>query len=134
MAVPDLTDRQYEALAGFRYALRKFLRFSEQAAVDAGLTPAQHQVLLAVRGSSVPPSVSDLAELLQHRHHSVVELIDRAEAAGLVARSVDPDDARRHRVGLTAAGASTLALLTAAHRGELRRFRSEMGTVLAELG
>src|SRR5919205_1305408 len=101
----DLADGEYRALARFRYALRKFLRFSEEEARRAGLTPAQHQLLLVIRGfPDGAPSVSDLAERLQQRHHSVVELVDRAEAAGLVWREEDHSDRRRHLVRLTAAG------------------------------
>src|SRR5690606_30729116 len=89
-----LSDRDYRALAEFRSALRRFLHFSEQAAREAGITPAQHQLLLAVRGFAGPgtPVVGDLAEALQLRHHSTVELVDRAERAGLVTRVPDPDD------------------------------------------
>lgn len=131
----DLGDGEYRALAHFRYALRKFLRFSEEEARRAGLTPAQHQLLLVVRGFAAehPPSVSDLAERLQQRHHSAVELVDRAEVAGLVWREEDPADRRRHLVRLTPFGAATLARLSVAHRHELRRFEQEMADVLQEL-
>jgi DNA-binding MarR family transcriptional regulator len=133
--VDDLAEGEYRALARFRYALRKFLRFSEEEARRAGLTPAQHQLLLVVRGFPVDhaPSVSDLAERLQQRHHSVVELLDRAEAAGLVWREEDPTDRRRHLVRLTPSGGATLARLSVAHRRELRRFEREMADVLHEL-
>ncbi len=131
-----LADGEYQALARFRYALRVFLRFSEDAAREAGLTPGQHQLLLAVRGfpDGEPPSIGDLARWLQHRHHSTVELVDRAEAAGLVTRLADPSDARRQRLALTDRGATVLESLSAAHRTELRRFRREMAEVLDELG
>lgn len=130
----DLAESEYRALARFRYALRKFLRFSEEAARAAGITPLQHQLLLAVRGfRDGPPSVSDLAEQLQQRHHSVVELVDRAEEAGLVRRSADPSDGRRHLVALTSSGRTTLAGLYNINRADLRRFRREMSDVLREL-
>jgi len=132
----DWADGDYRALARFRYALRVFLRFSEDAARAAGLTPNQHQLLLAIRGFPGPggaPTVGDLAEQLQLRHHSVVELIDRAAQAGLVTRTTDPEDRRRQRLALTPAGARQLAELTSLHRAELRRFRDEMGPLLAEL-
>lgn len=133
-SVAELADAEYRALARFRHALRKFLRFSEEAARAAGVTPLQHQLLLAIRGfPDGHPSVSDLAEQLQQRHHSVVELIDRAEDAGLVHRSMDPSDGRRHLVDLTEAGRTTLAGLYAANRAELRRFRREMSDLLREL-
>jgi DNA-binding MarR family transcriptional regulator len=131
-----LSDRDYQALARFRYALRVFQRFSEDAARAAGITPAQHQLMLAIRGWSrpVPPTVADLAQLLQLRHHSTVELIQRATAAGLVHSGVDPDDHRRHQIRLTPHGDALLASLSLQHRDELRRFRAEMNDVLRELG
>ena len=130
-----LADGDYRALARFRHALRVFQRFSERAARDAGITPAQHQLLLAVRGhaSEEAPVVNDLAEALQLQHHSVVELIDRAQATGLVWRTTDPDDHRRQQVHLTDAGRDVLETLSVVHRDELRRFRREMVDVLQEL-
>ncbi|HEY8524906.1 MAG TPA: MarR family winged helix-turn-helix transcriptional regulator [Acidimicrobiales bacterium] len=133
----ELSTADYQALARFRHALRVFLRFSEQAAREAGLTPNQHQLLLAVRGWAGPgeaPTIRDLADQLQLEHHSVVELVDRAVAAGLVHRHTDPDDRRRQRLMLTPHGARQLAVLTAAHREELRRFRGEMARILDEIG
>jgi DNA-binding MarR family transcriptional regulator len=99
------------------------------------VTPAQHQLLLSVRGhpGADPPVVGDLAETLQLRHHSVVELIDRAETAGLVRRTLDRTDQRRQRVTLTHAGRALLERLSVIHRDELRRFRREMVDVLHEL-
>lgn len=129
-----LTDAEYRVLARFRAALRKFLRFSENAARSAGITPKQHQLLLAIRGSTEPPSIGDLAEALQLRHHSTVELVDRAVEAGYVHRESDAADRRRQRLELTADGARVLAALSAAHRDELRRFRGEMSQLLRELG
>jgi DNA-binding MarR family transcriptional regulator len=130
-----LRDRDYRTLATFRHALRVFLRFSEDAARSEGLTPNQHQLLLAIRGFPEPdaPTITDAAELLQLQHHSVVELVDRAVDAGLVTRRVDPNDRRRQRLALTAKGSRKLARLTSAHREELRRFRDEMTEVLNEL-
>ena len=131
-----LSDRDYRSLAQFRYALRVFLRFSEDAARAAGVTPAQHQLMLAVKGWSGDgaPAISDLAEFLQLKHHSTVELVQRATAAGLVTTSTDPADHRRQLVGLTAEGDDTLASLSSLHRDELRRFRAEMVDILDELG
>jgi DNA-binding MarR family transcriptional regulator len=130
--VAELSNADYRALARFRYALRVFLRFSEEAARSAGLTPNQHQLLLAVRGwdGDGPPSMSDLAERLQLAPHSTLELARRAEEAGLVELAVDDDDRRRQLVALTPAGRDTLAELTSLHRDELRRFRQEMRDVL----
>lgn len=134
MTERPLTDREYEALARFRQRLRVFLRFSEEAARAEGLSPAQHQLLLAVRGhGSSPPSISDLAEALQLRNHSVVGLVDRADAAGLTASDADPEDARRRLVTLTEEGEAVLHRLSSRHRAELRTFRDEMGDVLRAL-
>lgn len=112
-----------------------FQRFSEDAARDAGVTPAHHQLMLAIKGwpETSPPSVSDLAESLQLRNHSTVELVGRADAAGLVTTSPDPADQRRQLVELTPLGDGILASLSALHRDELRRFRREMNDVLSEL-
>jgi DNA-binding MarR family transcriptional regulator len=130
-----LGDADYRALARFRFALRVFLRFSEDAARDAGVTPNQHQLLLAVRGfPDGAPSITDIAEWLQLRHHSAVELVDRAVEAGLVVRETDATDRRRQRLALTPHGATVLAQLSVAHRDELRRCRREMAEILNELG
>lgn len=124
---------EYELLAGFRHALRVFLRFSEDAARAAGLTPAQHQLLLAVAGHRGAPSLSDLAENLQLRLHSVGELVGRAVDNGLIDRHVDPADNRRVLLELTERGQSLLADLTEQHRDELRRFRDQLLPVLLDL-
>jgi len=130
-----LSDRDYQALARFRAALRRFLRFSEQAAREAGTTPAQHQLLLALRGHGgpEPPVIADLADVLQLRHHSVVELVDRAQEGGLVTRRADPRDLRRQQVSLTPAGRRLLERLSVVHRDELRRFRTQLVDVLRAL-
>jgi DNA-binding MarR family transcriptional regulator len=130
-----LSDNDYRALAQFRHALRVFLRFSEEAARAEGLTPAQHQLLLAIRGhpDHPRPSITDLAEALQLRNNSVVGLVDRADAAGVTASHPDPADARRRLVSLTDAGHAVLERLSDRHRRELRSFRDEMARVLDEL-
>lgn len=122
-----VTPSDYRALAAFRRSLRAFLSFSEQAARAEGLTPAQHQLLLAIKGveSPRPPTIGELADSLKLRHHSVVELVDRAVSAGLVERRHDPDDGRCQRVVPTARGEEKLAALSALHREELRRFKDE---------
>lgn len=122
-----LAEVDYRALARFRRSLRAFLHFSEEAARQAGINPAQHQLLVAIRGAdgSEPPSVGDLAETLMLRHHSAVELINRAQGAGLVLRVEDPSDHRRQRVVLTDLGLAKLRELSSRHREELRRFREE---------
>ena len=131
----QLRDRDYVALARFRYALRVFERFSERAARSHGVTPAQHQLLLAVRGYPFegPPSISGVAELLQQRVHSVVELVDRAVESGLVEKEHDPDDRRRQLLRVTKAGERLLERLSADHREELRRSRRQLADVLAAL-
>ncbi|MEP1123939.1 MAG: MarR family transcriptional regulator [Ilumatobacter sp.] len=132
---PALTDDDYRSLAEFRHALRRFLAFSERAARDHDIPPAQHQLLLAIRGSAPGrhPSTSDLAEVLQLRLHSVGELIDRAESNGFVERQEDPDDARRSLLALTERGRSVLGALSVLHRRELRTFRTELAAILDQL-
>jgi DNA-binding MarR family transcriptional regulator len=118
-----LTAADYENLLQFRTSLRKFLHWSESRAREAGLTPAQHQLMLGVKGHPGidPPTVGDLAEYLLLRHHSAVELIDRAEASGLVQRWRDEGDGRIIRIRLTTEGERRLRQLSAAHLDELRR-------------
>ena len=122
MSSRGVTAAEYRALAEFRHRLRRFLRFSEHAARGAGLEPRQHQLLLAVRGMPAPgaATIGALAERLQLRHHSTVELVDRMEAAGLVRRSRPDDDRRRVVVALTRRGEALLARLSRAHQTELR--------------
>lgn len=134
-AAAPLTDAEYRSLAEFRHALRRFVHFSERAARDHGLTPAQHQLLLAIRGhaTGTAPSTSDLAEVLQLRLHSVGELADRAADNGLVTRQHDPNDARRSLLELTDLGAAQLDALSVLHRRELRQFRTELAAILGEL-
>ncbi len=116
-----VTDAEYEALATARYRIRRFLTFSEAAARDAGVEPQQHQLLLAIRAlpAAEPATVKAIADRLQIRHHSAVELLTRAAAAGLVTRQADPDDARRVTIRLTPRGARVLERLSRQHRGEL---------------
>jgi DNA-binding MarR family transcriptional regulator len=131
---PPLTDEDYGRLLGFRDGLRAFLRWSEDQARAAGLTPAQHQLLLAVRGhEGGDPSVGDVADHLLLRHHSAVELVDRAERAGLVVRRADPADQRVVRVHLTALGRRRLESLARANLEELRRLRGRLTGLWAGL-
>ena len=118
-----LTKQDFEALARFRFGIRRYLRFSEETVRRHGLTPQQYQLLLALKGFPGRDwaTVRELADRLQLRHHSVVELINRAQAQGLVARAAHPDDARAVRVVLTEDGEQILARLSALHRDELRR-------------
>jgi len=111
-----LQDEHYRNLARFRYALRRFLRFSETAAREVGVSPGQYQLLLFVKDFAAPgPTVADLAERLQIRHQSAVGLIDRCARSGLVRRQRDPDDGRRVRVQLTRNGSRLLARLVLEH-------------------
>ncbi len=135
-AGPPLTDRNYQALARFRHALRVFERFSEEEARATGLTPAQHQLLLAIRGHDAggqPPSLTEIADVLQLRLHSAGELVGRAEANGLVTRQADPNDHRRALLFLTDRADRQLAALSVVHREELRRFRRQMTNLLRQL-
>ena len=133
--VEALTTDDYQMLASFRRELRRFLRFSEDAARIEGLTPAQHQLLLAIKGHPGPdaPSISQVANALQLRRHSAVELVGRAEANGLVSRTTDPADLRCSRLSVTAAGEHHLARLSMQHRAELRRSRHVMIDLLQSL-
>ena len=114
----------YQKLLEFRTGLRRFLRWSEEQAAAVGLTPAQHQLLLAVRGHDDPagPTIGDVADYLLLRHHSTVGLIDRAEDAGLVRRVRDDEDHRIVRLRLTALGRRRIEQLSEAHAAELARF------------
>jgi DNA-binding MarR family transcriptional regulator len=118
--------RALHQLAQFRYRIRRFLRFSEQAARAAGVTPQQHQLMLGVAGFTGRgwANVSELAEFLQERHNAVVELVARASRAGLVSKEANAGDRRMVRVELTPLGRSILMRLSALHRKELRGIRN----------
>jgi DNA-binding MarR family transcriptional regulator len=127
----ELTDADYRRLLELRDGLRAFLHWSEEQARAAGITPAQHQLLLAVRGHpDGPPTLGEIASHLLLRHHSAVGLVDRAEAAGLVTRRRDGEDHRVVQVVLTPRGEEVLADLTAEHKVELQR----IGLVYRDLG
>ena len=130
-ARPDQAD--YEALAEFRYRLRRFLEFSQDRARAVGLTPRQHQALLAIRsfGGGRPATVGDLAERLRIRRHSAAELVDRLAEAGLVVRRHDPGDQRRVLLNLTARAEERLAGLSAAHLEELERMAPMLEQMLS---
>jgi DNA-binding MarR family transcriptional regulator len=117
----DSEEPEYARLAEFRRELRAFLRWSERAAQETGLTSMQHQLLLAIRGRGGAPTVGEIADDLMLRHHSAGELINRAEAAGLVARTQDAGDRRQTRVTVTGAGNRTLRQLSEQHLDEIRR-------------
>jgi DNA-binding MarR family transcriptional regulator len=130
-----ITKSDYETLAALRYRLRQFLRFSEEAAHSIGLTPQQHQALLAVKGfpGRDKVTISELAERLQIRHHSAVGLTDRLAAKNLIRRHSDTTDRRRVHLGLTADGEKVLENLSAAHREQLRGIGPEIESLLRRL-
>jgi DNA-binding MarR family transcriptional regulator len=134
-AMPPVSDGDYQALAAFRYALRQFLHFSEEAARHAGITPQQYLTLLAVRGfpGGGRVTVSELAERLKIRHHSAVGLIDRMVTQGLMIREPSDDDRRQVFVALTERGAELLQPLAAVHRDQLQRLSGDMREVLERL-
>lgn len=130
-----ITKAEYQRLAAFRYTIRRFLRISEQAARGAGLTPQQHQALLAIKGQGTDEraTISELAEWLQLEHHTVVELVDRMVAAGLVHREVNPKDRRAVLISLTPAGEDVIGRLSTVLREELRRLAPALQEMLAKL-
>lgn len=121
--MPDGQQPDYEALLAFRTALRRFNSWSEGQARAVGLTHAQHQLLLAVKGhpDERGPTIGDVAAYLLLRHHSAVELINRAQAGGFVERHRDGDDARVVRLKLTEHGAACIQKLTQLHVDELQQ-------------
>lgn len=130
-----LSEADFRALAGFRYALRRFFHFSEGAAAAAGVSPRQYQALLAIRAweGAEPATIGELAERLQLRHHSAVGLVQRLVGRSLVTRRPLARDRRRVGLVLTARGQRLLARLASAHRAELRQFRSHLAAVLDTL-
>ncbi len=131
-----LSKKQYEMLASFRFALRQFLRFSEDAAQGAGVTAQQHQALLAIKGfpGRDRVSVGELAERLQVAHHSAVGLVDRLVMERLVVREPSAEDRRRVFVALTEQGEGVLEKLASAHHEQLRRIGPEIRQLLEALG
>jgi DNA-binding MarR family transcriptional regulator len=127
----DLHQSDFEHLLQLRTGLRRFLRWSEQQAEAAGVTPAHHQLLLAVKGhpDAAGPTIGEVADYLVLRHHSAGELIARAEAAGLVVRKPDAVNGSVVRVVLTKAGKRKLDALAAAHLEELAHLGPTMRTL-----
>jgi DNA-binding MarR family transcriptional regulator len=126
MSVRTMSKTEFEVLAAFRYQLRRFLRFSEELTRRHGVTPLQYQLMLQVQGFPGRDwaTVAELAERLQAKHHGVVALVSRCEAAGLVRRGASRDDQRRVEVHLSAAGRQCLQRLARLHRDELRSLAS----------
>jgi DNA-binding MarR family transcriptional regulator len=130
-----ITKAHYETLAGFRYSLRKFLRFSEDAAKSVGLTPQQHQAMLTIKGfpGREQITIGELAERLQIKHHSAVGLADRLVLEKYAARVTDKKDQRQVHLVLTAHGEAVLEKLSASHRQQLEHFGPEMAGLLKKL-
>ncbi len=127
---PRVTNSQpnYRAMAEFRYQIRRFLRFSERAAREAGLEPQQYQLMLAIKGlpDGEKPRIGDVAERLQIQHHSTVELVDRLSKRTLVRRRRSENDRREVLLELTPKGERVLQELAVHHRGEIREMGPEL--------
>ncbi|HKO92067.1 MAG TPA: MarR family transcriptional regulator [Polyangiaceae bacterium] len=136
--MPKLSVADYRSLAAFRFEIRKFLAFSEQAARAAGVEPQQHQLLLAVRGlpAGVRPTIRAIAERLCVQHHTAVALVDKLEARGLLQRERSTLDRREVLLQLTKAGSELLRGLSARHRQQLQtvgpELLSALQTIVAE--
>ncbi len=130
-----LTLADYEALAAFRHAVRRYLAFAEAGARSVGLTSQQHQALLAIKAQAAAKamSIGDLAAELLIKHHSAVELVGRLEKAGFTARSPDVEDRRRVLVSITALGEQVLAALSANNLQELRVIAPAFSGLLGQL-
>ena len=134
--MPGTTPDDYEALAEFRYLLRKFLRFSKDFLIaTAGLNPEQYEALLAIRAFAAPVglTISQLSERLQVKHHSAVNIVDRLVGRKLVTREAGKTDRRRRHVQLTAKAEKLIEELAAVHRKEIRGRSPEMIKVLERL-
>jgi DNA-binding MarR family transcriptional regulator len=130
-----VSKAEYETLADLRYSLRQFLHFSEECAQAAGITPQQHQALLAIKGfrERNRVTISELAERLQIRHHSAVGLADRLAKNGFISRKPGPEDRRQVYLSLTARGEAMLEKLSAAHKEQLRRVGPQIESLLKRL-
>jgi DNA-binding MarR family transcriptional regulator len=130
-----LSNADYRSLAAFRYEIRKFLSFSEQAAREAGIEPQQHQLLLAVRGlpESLRPTIRTISERLCVQHHTAVALVDKLEAHGLLQRERSTLDRREVLLRLTEAGAELLSGLSAQHRQQLQTVGPALLTALQSI-
>ena len=130
-----ITKAEYENLAAFRYSLRKFLHFSEEAAQSAGLTPQQHQALLSIKGFPGRDriTVKELAEQMQIRHHSAVGLVDRLVAQDLISREHSQADRREVNLMVTGKGLAILEQLSSIHKEELRRMLPELQKLIEQI-
>jgi DNA-binding MarR family transcriptional regulator len=130
--MPKLSSSDYRSLAAFRFEIRKFLAFSEQAAREAGIEPQQHQLLLALRGlpKGMRPTIRSIAERLCVQHHTAVALVDKLEARGLLQRERSQVDRREVLLRLSADGAELLRALSTRHRQQLQTVGPELSRAL----
>lgn len=129
----SLDDADYTALAEFRHTIRRFLAFSEAHAARVGLTPQQHQALLAIRAADPDQAtVGHVAEQLVLKPHSATGLIDRLAVLGLITRETAPNDRRRALLRLTEKALAILEELSAAHREEIQRLRPTLSDILSQ--
>jgi DNA-binding MarR family transcriptional regulator len=130
-----VSNRDYARLLAVRTRLREFEHWSAEQAAGQGLTAAQHQLLLAVRGHAGPaaPTIGQLADYLMIRHNTAVELVDRTQDLGLLTRSRDPEDHRVVRLELTREGVKRLTALAGAHIEELTRLGPMIDTLIEAL-
>ena len=135
MAAARPTQSQYQLLAGWRHALRRFLNFSHEAARSAGMSPQHYQALLALKGApdTARLSIGELATQLQLRHHSAVGLVNRLGDRGLIRRIDSQTDGRRVELALTARGERIIARMAVIHLRELRQLGPEMRRLLGAI-
>jgi DNA-binding MarR family transcriptional regulator len=131
----QLPKSEYEALAAFRYALRRFIHFSEDTAQAAGITGQQYQAMLAIKGfpGRDQVTVGELAERLQLRHHSAVGLVDRLVAETLTTRVPSSGDRRQVLLQLTERGEKLVEKIASVHRKQLKQIGPEIGNLLTRL-
>ena len=130
-----ITKAEYEVLAEFRYTLRWFMSFSEKAATEMGITPQQHQALLAIKGfpGRDQITIGELSQRLQIKHHSTVGLVNRLEAEKLITRSPAENDRRKVFISLTRHGLAVLGRLSQIHREELQRLTPQLRQLLKRI-
>ncbi len=128
-------DEYFRAMSEFRHQIRRFQRFSEEVAAQAGVEPQQHLLMLSVRGlpPGEKPSIRAVADRLMLKHHSVVELVDRSERMGLVRRVADRNDRRQVLLELTAKGERILRQIFVQNRDKLKSQSAELSETLLRL-
>lgn len=130
-----VSQEDYEALAAFRFELRRFLNFSERAAKSFGMTPQQHQSLLAIRAASRRRlTIGDLADQLFIQPHTASGLVDRMAGLGWLERNPDAEDRRRITLSLSPKAEEILLAMSATHKDEVLRIRSTLTDLLAQIG